>query len=141
MCGGQQGQPGRFKGRRAQQAAAAAGLVITRQVTVVTKEGKPPLFAVYVMKRAEAVLLEQQRQQHHLHNAGSPSCRNGSSSSSGSGNAWDQVLAAGQLPDCEELFTVQHANGQHSQAWHEARAAMGLPPLMATRSPASAATS
>jgi len=131
VCGGLQGQPARFKGRRAQQAAAAAGLVITRQLTVVTKEGKPPLFAVYVMKMADTVLQEQQQQQ-HLFDAGRPmSCINGSSSSNSDG--WQQVLAAGHLPDCEELFVVQHADGRHSQQWHAARAAMGLPPLAAKR--------
>jgi tRNA1(Val) A37 N6-methylase TrmN6 len=48
VCCGLQGQP--FRGQRVQRAAAAAGLAIVRQVTVVTREGKPPLFAVYVMQ-------------------------------------------------------------------------------------------
>jgi len=135
VCGGLQGQPGRFKGRRAQQAAAAAGLVITRQLTVVTKEGKPPLFAVYVMKWAETVRQEHQWQQQRLLDTPSLiSCSNGSSSSSSSSSdAWQQVMAAGQLPDCESLFVAQHLDGQHSQEWHAARAAMGLPPLREKR--------
>jgi hypothetical protein len=124
VCGGIQGQPARFKGRRAQLAAAAAGLVIVRQVTIVTREGKPPLFAVYVMRKADEVLQEKQYWMQ---------LERSSAVQSPSGvqdvQSFEQQVAAGQLEGCEQLFLVQHADGSHSEAWHEARAAMGLPPL------------
>jgi hypothetical protein len=158
VCCGLQGQP--FKGLRAQRAAAAAGLVIVRQVTIVTKEGKPPLFAVYVMKAAGDVLAgvgDQQQQQQEagaVFNAGSissnasehssssdggSSSSDGGSSSSDSGSSssdggssssvLEAQVSAGQLAGCEELFVVRTADGKHTAAWHEAREAMGLPPL------------
>jgi predicted metal-dependent hydrolase len=125
VCGGIQGQPARFKGRRAQLAAAAAGLVIVRQVTVVTREGKPPLFAVYVMRKADEVLQEQQQwmQQQQSWMREQQQVRDVQQS------PFEHQVAAGQLEMCEELFLVQHADGRHSKAWHDARAAMGLPPL------------
>jgi predicted metal-dependent hydrolase len=124
VCGGIQGQPARFKGRRAQLAAAAAGLVIIRQVTVVTREGKLPLFAVYVMRKAEEVLQEKQRwmQQQQIRMTEQQQARDEQQS-------FEHQVAAGQLEGFEQLFLVQHADGRHSEAWHEARAAMGLPPL------------
>jgi predicted metal-dependent hydrolase len=124
VCGGIQGQPARFKGRRAQLAAAAAGLVIVRQVTVVTREGKPPLFAIYVMRKGREVLQEQQhwmrQQQRWMQDQQqAPDVQ----------QSYEQQVAAGQLEGCEQLFLVQRADDRHSEAWHEARAAMGLPPL------------
>jgi hypothetical protein len=124
VCGGIQGQPARFKGRRAQLAAAAAGLVVVRQVTVVTREGKPPLFAVYVMRRAEEILQEKE---HWLQQQ--CSWLQAQRAAHDVPQTFEQQVAAGQLEGCEEVFLVQHADGSHSEAWHDARAAMGLPPL------------
>jgi len=126
VCCGLQGQP--FKGQRAQRAAAAAGLVITRQVTVITKDGKPPLFAVYVMQWAADVLNQaehwQQRQQEE----------EGSGASGGGFREAADVLraqvASGLLDGAEEAFVVRDAAGCHTAAWHAAREAMGLPPLV-----------
>lgn len=133
VCCGLQGQP--FKGSRAQRAAAAAGLVITRQVTVVTREGKPPLFAVYVMQAAADVLLaaaalsaEAGRRQQQQH-GGMSSSINTDSSSSSSNNSLQAQVSAGQLSGVEEVFVVRCAEGRHTPAWHAAREAMGLPPL------------
>lgn len=129
-CMGLQGQP--FKGRRAQLAAAAAGLVITRQVTVVTREGKPPLFGVYVMQHAGDVL-RQQQDDGEQGSAAAAGADGGSSGSSRSGSSSESSLAvqvaAGQLLGSEETFIVRHADGRHTAAWHAAREAMGLPPL------------
>jgi hypothetical protein len=127
VCCGLQGQP--FKGQRAQRAAAAAGLVITRQVTVVTREGKPPLFAVYVMQHAADVLaagdswLQQQEQQKE-------EIATSGDNSSSSGSIVAVQVAAGQLAGSIESFVVRHADGKHTSAWHAAREAMGLPPLL-----------
>jgi hypothetical protein len=140
VCCGLQGQP--FKGRRVQRAAAAADLVITRQVTVVTKEGKPPLFGVYVMQHrgdvmahAPAWLEQQQPQLGQVHPSSGSSSRSSTSSSSGSSSSSGaySLLAAqvanGQLDGSEEVFVVRDAGGQHTAAWHAAREAMGLPSL------------
>lgn len=130
VCCGLQGQP--FKGQRAQRAAAAAGLVIVRQVTIVTKEGKPPLFAVYVMQAAGDVLAGGQQQQKQQLEAGAVSyaCSDGKgTNNSSSGCALEAQVSAGQLDGCEELFVVRAADGKHTAAWHEARGVMGLPPL------------
>jgi hypothetical protein len=134
VCCGLQGQP--FKGQRAQMAAAAAGLVIVRQVTIVTKEGKPPLFAVYVMQAADDVLADTQQQQQeagaasNADNSSSSSIASvNSSSSSGGSSTLEAQVSAGQLIGCEELFVVRGADGKHTAAWHEAREVMGLPPL------------
>jgi hypothetical protein len=139
VCCGLQGQP--FKGRRVQRAAAAANLVITRQVTVVTKEGKPPLFGVYVMKHcgdvmanAKAWVQQQQQQQGQVVGSSSSSSSSGSSgssnsSSSSSSSSLAAQVANGQLNGSEEVFVVRDASGQHTAAWHAAREAMGLPPL------------
>lgn len=126
VCCGLQGQP--FKGRRAQLAAASAGLVITRQVTVVTREGKPPLFAVYVMQAAADVLAHAAFAAAEQEHGSSSDARR-----STLGDAEQQSLAAqvagGQLAGSEEVFVVRHADGRHTAAWHAAREAMGLPPL------------
>lgn len=129
VCCGLQGQP--FKGRRVQRAAAAANLVITRQETVVTKDGKPPLFGVYVMQHRADVMAhapawwEQQQQQMGQVVGSSRS----SSSSSGAYSLLAAQVADGQLDGSEEVFVVRHAGGQHTAAWHASREAMGLPPL------------
>lgn len=83
------------------------------QVKVVTREPKPPLFAVYVMQHAAEVLRAQQQ-------------RSGVDAAS-----VQQQVASGQLlgDGADELLVVQHADGAHSDAWHAVRAAMGLPPL------------
>lgn len=135
VCCGLQGQP--FKGQRAQRAAAAANLVITRQVTVVTKEGKPPLFAVYVMQAAADVLSSAghlQEIQQLLWQQGKQA-QEQPHTQGNNGHALEapvsvnaQVLS-GQLWGSEEVFVVRSADGSHTAAWHEAREALGLPPL------------
>ena len=128
-CMGLQGQL--FKGRRAQLAAVSAGLVITRQVTVVTREGKPPLFGVYVMQHAGDVLQHDDGRQASV--AAAAGADGTSSGDSSSGSSSESLLAAqvaaGQLLGSEETFLVRHADGRHTAAWHAAREAMGLPPL------------
>ncbi len=49
---------GAFPKDRALDAGRAAGLVCTRRVSVIGKEGKPPLFVVTVMRRADALSLQ-----------------------------------------------------------------------------------
>lgn len=105
-------------------AAAAAGLVIVRQVTVITREGKPPLFAVYVMRKAAEVL---QNRQYWQKQQGVLQERHQQEQQQIDDFFESQVLS-GQLVDVEEVFVVQHADGRHSEAWHAAREAMGLPP-------------
>lgn len=62
VCAGLNGQPARLGGGvgRVEAAAAAAGLAVTRSLTVVTRDGKPPLFGVYVMRHLPHAPLHRQ---------------------------------------------------------------------------------
>lgn len=134
ISGLMQGQPAQFRGRRTQMAAAAAGLVISRQVSVITREGKLPLFAIYVLKRAQDVLQNSMLWQQQQEGGGrfletvQQDCAQHSEQLGTL--SFDRQVASGQLQGADEQFLVQYADGRHTDKWHAAREAMGLPPLV-----------
>ena len=90
---------GAFPADRALAAGRAAGLVCTRRVSVIGKEGKPPLFVVTVMRRADVLSAEH------------------------------ATATTREMREMrEETFRARLADCSLPREMHAARALLGLPP-------------
>jgi tRNA1(Val) A37 N6-methylase TrmN6 len=105
---GVQGQP---RGDRVEAAAESAGLAVARRIEVVPREGKPPLMAVYILRRMTH------------HEGGGGGGEDGGENAAPTAPRHQQ-----QQHQHQQRFVVRNADQTLTREMHAAREMIGMPP-------------